>query len=79
MTMQIIRKMNQAFEDKGLSLSVKAYEIIVVSSSSGLLEFCADTISIDGLKKKYPACKSLVQIYKEIFQQDYEEAQKNFI
>lgn len=46
---------------------VKAYEIIVVSASSGLLEFCSDTISIDGLKKKYPACKSLMHIYKEIF------------
>jgi phosphatidylinositol 4-kinase len=46
---------------------VKAYEIIVVSASSGILEFCADTISIDALKKKYPACKSLVHIYKEIF------------
>lgn len=72
--MQIIRKIKQAFEENGLSLYVKAYEIIVVSNSSGLLEFCADTISIDGLKKKYPACKSLVHIYKEVFQAEYEEA-----
>ena len=68
MTMQIIYKMYQAFQSHGLDMYVKAYEIIVVSASSGILEFCADTFSIDGLKKKYPACKSLVHIYKEIFQ-----------
>ncbi|CAK67262.1 unnamed protein product (macronuclear) [Paramecium tetraurelia] len=79
MTMQIIHKMYQAFQSHGLDMYVKAYEIIVVSASSGILEFCADTISIDGLKKKYPACKSLVHIYKEIFQQDFEEAQMRFI
>ena len=66
--------MKNAFEKANLNLYVKAYEIIVVSASSGFLEFCADTLSIDGLKKKFPACKSIVHIYKEIFQTAFEEA-----
>ena len=46
--------MRDIFEENGVSVYIKPYEIIVVSASSGILEFCADTLSIDGLKKKMP-------------------------
>ena len=42
------------------------------------LEFIHDSISIDGLKKKYPG-NNLNQIYKLVYGKNYEEAQKNFV
>lgn len=42
------------------------------------VEFIHDSISIDGLKKKYPGT-SLGQIYREIFKDNFEESQKNFV
>jgi phosphatidylinositol 4-kinase len=41
---------------------------------SGIIEFCQDTISIDGLKKLMPNSKSLFNIYKKIFDDEFEEA-----
>ncbi len=35
-------------------------------------------MSIDAMKKKFPG-KTLLQIYKQVFEFEFEEAQKNFI
>lgn len=78
LAMQIIIKFQEIFKNSCLSLYLRPYEILVTSANSGILEFVPNTISLDGLKKKYPG-KSLLQIYTEIFEFDFEEAQKNFI
>ena len=75
--MQIIRKFKEIFEKEGASLYVRPYEIIVTSPDSGILEFVMDSISIDGLKKKYKGM-NMVSIFKLIFGYSFEEAQKNF-
>ncbi|CAD8060055.1 unnamed protein product [Paramecium sonneborni] len=49
------------------------------AASSGVLEFCANTISRDALKKKYLAFKCLIHIYKRIFKLDYDKVQIRFI
>ena len=46
--------------------------------NSSYLEFISDSISLDGLKKKYPG-SSLREIYQTIFTINFEEAQKNFV
>lgn len=76
--MQIITKFQEIFSEASLNLYLHPYEIIVTSPNSGILEFVADSISIDGLKKFMPN-KSLFEIYNKIFHYDFEEAQKNFI
>lgn len=52
---------------------------MVTSVDSGILEFCVETMSIDALKKRMIHLKSLNQIYREIFSDSFEEAQKCFI
>ena len=79
MAMQIINIMRKAFLSNGIDLWVKAYEITVVSASSGILEFCTDTLSIDGLKKKMSTLKTLNDIYRTVFAADFDKAQNNFI
>ena len=55
------------------------YEILITSSSSGLLEFLENTSSIDNIKKKMSTnSKSLALFYKKYFKTNYEEAQINF-
>lgn len=70
--MQIINIMKNAFKSRGVDLWVKAYEITVVSASSGILEFCTDTLSIDGLKKKMSTLKTLNDIYRSVFASNFD-------
>jgi len=74
--MQIISLIKEAFhrEKNSMDLWVKAYEITVVSASSGVLEFCTDTLSIDGLKKKMATFKTLNDIYRSVFSNNFAEA-----
>ena len=78
LAMQIIIKFQEFFKQACLSLYLRPYEIVVTSANSGILEFVPNTISLDGLKKKYTGM-TLLQIYLKIFEFDFEEAQKNFI
>ena len=71
--MKIINKFNTIFQQNGVQLYLRPYEIIVTSPNSGFLEFCTNTISLDGLKKKSQS-KSLYHFYKKTFGDDFEEA-----
>jgi phosphatidylinositol 4-kinase len=66
--------MTDLFNEHGTGIYMKPYEIIVTSANSGILEFCADTLSVDGLKKKLPQYASLREIYKKVFDNEFEEA-----
>ena len=65
--MQLIIKMKRIWEEVGLTLWVRSYEIIVISVDSGLLEFIPDTVSIDALKKKTSPGTTLLQFYQSTF------------
>ena len=78
MVMQMLRVCERAFKENGTGLFMQTYDIIVTSASSGILEFCTETISIDALKKQMK-CTELRSIYDEVFGDCFEEAQKNFI
>jgi phosphatidylinositol kinase/protein kinase (PI-3 family) len=82
---QVLRKLKTIFTNEGTSLKLQTYEIVVISSSSGIIgrqrakiEFIQDSISVDGLKKKYIG-HSLKEIYSYIFGSKFIEAQKNFV
>ena len=54
LAMQLMKRMKRIFEEANLSIYLRPYEIFVTSSNSGMIEFIPDTISLDGLKKKFP-------------------------
>ena len=78
MTMQLIKKFNEIFIKSEIPLKLHPYEILITSSSSGLLEFLTNTNSIDGVKKKLPKNWNLNKFYRNFFKDNFEEAQKNF-
>ena len=80
MTMQLIKEFDRVFKKESIPLTLHPYEILITSSSSGLLEFLNDTTSIDGLKKKFQGTTitDLNSFYIHFYKDNYEEAQKNF-
>ena len=79
LAMQLIKYFNKIFKKENIQLTLHPYEILITSSSSGLLEFLQNTSSIDGIKKKMVTkSKSLYLFYKQYFKGHFEEAQENF-
>ncbi len=79
LAMQMIKLFNEIFKKAQIPLKIHAYEILITSSSSGLLEFLSNTSSIDGIKKAMATeSKNLNLFYRKYFN-DFEEAQKNFV
>ena len=78
MTMQLIKKFSEVFQKAEINLKIRTYEILITSSTSGLIEFIPNTNSIDGIKKKIPQNWNLKSFYKNFFLDAFEEAQKNF-
>lgn len=60
---------------------MRPYEIFITSSNSGIIEFIPDTVSLDGLKKKFPKGKNwnLRTFFDNYFQENILDAQKNFV
>ena len=79
LAMQLIKFFDKIFKEENIQLKLHPYEILITSSSSGLLEFLQNTCSIDGIKKKMVTdSKSLYLFYKKYFKENFEEAQINF-
>ena len=79
LAMQLIKFFDKIFKKEKIDLKLHPYEILITSSSSGLLEFLQNTSSIDGIKKKMVTdSKSLFLFYKKYFKENFEEAQINF-
>ena len=80
MTMQLIKKFDEIFKKENLPLQLHPYEIVITSSSSGIIEYLPDTISIDALKKKLLDKKvNLNDFCRYYFRDNFEEFQKNFV
>lgn len=67
-----------------MNIYLRPYDIFITSSSSGMVEFIPDTVSVDSLKKKFPKKAtgkpwSLRTFYERYFINNFEEAQKNFV
>ena len=57
MAMQLIKRLQQIFRRTSHKLYLRPYEILITSSSSAVIEFMPDTISLNALKKKMLAMK----------------------
>jgi len=77
--MQLIYKMRDIVSDARINVFIKPYEIIVLSENSGMLEFVANSISIDGLKKEKQM--NLDEFFTTTFDTEtkYKTAHDNFI
>ena len=77
LTMQLIKCFSDIFKKGEIPLKLKTYEIIITSANSGLIEFIPNTLSIDALKKKINGI-DLNIFFRSFFNENFEEAQKNF-
>jgi len=84
LAIQLMKRLQQIFNKAEIPLWMRPYEIFVTSSSSAMIEFIPETMSISALKKKMkengnPKLMNLRQFYKWYFHEKFEEAQQNFI
>lgn len=79
MVMQLIRLFDKVFQAEGIPLQLKTYNIVVTSSTSGMIEYLPNTVSIDCLKKKILSDMDLNDFFRNYFCNNFEEAQKNFV
>ena len=52
MALQLIKRLQQLFRKTNHKLYLRPYEILITSSTSAMIEFMPDTISVNALKKK---------------------------
>lgn len=74
-----MKRMKQIFTSANLSIFLRPYEIFIISSNSGIIEFVPDTVSIDGLKKAFPKYSkdrswNLRTFFDRYFIHNFEEA-----
>jgi len=84
--MQLIQSMNQIFKRRNLKLKLTPYEILATGPDCGLIEFVADTLSIDAIRKKmsvrFNKTCDLYDYFRKNFgdvkSHEFIQAQKNF-
>ena len=74
-----MKRMKSIFSEANLSIFLRPYEIFIISSNSGIIEFVPDTVSIDGLKKSFPKYTkerawNLRVFFEKYFLHNFEEA-----
>lgn len=82
LAVQLISHFYDIFQEAGLPLWLRPYEVLVTSSYTALIETIPDTASLHSIKSRYPNIPSL----REFFIAKYEEnsprfklAQRNFV
>jgi phosphatidylinositol 4-kinase len=63
LAMQLIKQFDAIWRAAGVPLWLYPYEVLATSSATGVLETVPDTLSLDGLKKTYPACPTLLDYF----------------
>ena len=75
--LQLIKKFEEIF--KSVNIFVKSYEVIITSSTSGLIEFLNNSSSIDGILKNIPKDWDLNKFFRYYFKgKDFSKVQENF-
>ncbi|CAL0306660.1 unnamed protein product [Lupinus luteus] len=82
LAVQLISHFYDIFQEAGLPLWLRPYEVLCTSSYTALIETISDTASLHSIKSRYPNISSL----REFFNAKYEEnspsfnlAQRNFV
>ena len=79
LSLQLLSLFKRIFENENLPIFIKDYSSIIISNESGLLETLLDSISIDGLKKKFKNYTNLNDYFKSVYQKNVNKAINNFI
>jgi phosphatidylinositol 4-kinase len=66
LAVQLISTIHQIFKDADLPLWLYSYNVVAISSNTGLIETIPDAISIDSLKKRIPNMKSLEDYFVSV-------------
>lgn len=77
--MQFIRRLKTIFDEAHLSIYLRPYDILVVSHNMGMIEYIPDTLSLHSVKKNTKNYTTLLNFYLTTWNNNFEEAQKNFI
>jgi len=74
----IINTLAQIFKREGLRIFLRQLDFILLSKTSAMIEWIPSSHSIHSLKLIFNE-KNLYNIYKTMFSNNFEEAQKNFV
>ncbi|CAH2073437.1 unnamed protein product [Thlaspi arvense] len=82
LAVQLISHFFDIFQEAGLPLWLRPYEVLVTSSYTALIETIPDTASIHSIKSRYPNITSLRDFFDAKFKENspsFKLAQRNFV
>lgn len=82
LAVQLISHFYDIFQEAGLPLWLRPYEVLVTSSYTALIETIPDTASIHSIKSRYPNINSLRQFFAAKYRENsssFKLAQRNFV
>lgn len=82
LAVQLISHFYDIFQEAGLPLWLRPYEVLVTSSYTALIETISDTASIHSIKSRYPNVSSLRDFFVAKYQENspsFKLAQRNFV
>ncbi|XP_031280794.1 phosphatidylinositol 4-kinase beta 1-like [Pistacia vera] len=82
LAVQLISHFYDIFQEAGLPLWLRPYEVLVTSSYTALIETIPDTASLHSIKSRYPNITSLRDFFVAKYQENspsFKLAQRNFV
>ncbi|OMO57128.1 hypothetical protein CCACVL1_25977 [Corchorus capsularis] len=82
LAVQLISHFYDIFQEAGLPLWLRPYEVLVTSSYTALIETIPDTASLHSIKSRYPNISSLRDFFSAKYQENsssFKLAQRNFV
>lgn len=82
LAVQLISHFYDIFQEAGLPLWLRPYEVLVTSSYTALIETIPDTASIHSIKSRFPGITSLRDFFVAKYQENspsFKLAQRNFV
>ncbi|XP_014524497.1 phosphatidylinositol 4-kinase beta 1 [Vigna radiata var. radiata] len=82
LAVQLISHFYDIFQEAGLPLWLRPYEVLCTSSYTALIETIPDTASLHSIKSRYPNISSLREFFIAKYQDDtpsFKLAQRNFV
>ncbi|CAA2970128.1 phosphatidylinositol 4-kinase beta 1-like [Olea europaea subsp. europaea] len=82
LAVQLISHFYDIFQEAGLPLWLRPYEVLVTSSYTALIETIPDTASLHSIKSRFPDISSLRDFFVAKYQENspsYKLAQRNFV
>eukprot|EP00871_Galdieria_phlegrea_P005170 jgi/Galph1/5654/GphlegSOOS_G4273.1 len=83
LALQLISQFRNIFREENLSLWVRPFTVVCLSSDSGLVETLPDAVSLHALKKRTPNFTTLLDYFERIYGpadcKRFRRAQRNFV